>query len=125
MGTRGGDMSQGLRSESDEDSDLFAPCDVTVVRRRLEPWQPIGRRIRGLFQAKSLGEAGAEEIIQSLQKHPIKDQSLFRHEACYTLGQLGPESQNWRPIFDALTAILADERECEVTRHEAAEGLGN
>ena len=52
---------------------------------------------------------------------------LFRHECCYLLGQIGADSPEMeavkKPVFLALLRVLEDEREDEVTRHEAAEGI--
>ena len=54
---------------------------------------------------------------------------LFRHECCYVVGQLGAslESADCEAkclCVGILKRVLTDDTEDEVTRHEAAEGIG-
>jgi len=86
---------------------------------------PIGWRMRALFHAKSLGHSDAVNLLQAALSKHAKDEVLFRHEACYVLGQIGPTIENHTAVMETLETILADPEEDPVTRHEAAEGLGN
>jgi len=49
----------------------------------------------------------------------VVESVLFRHELAYVLGQMGDVDGTG----DALAALLVDENEHEIVRHEAAEGL--
>jgi len=54
------------------------------------------------------------------------DSVLFRHECCYLLGQIGADCEDEdgrQEAYACLSEVLLDEREDEVTRHEAAEGI--
>ena len=80
---------------------------------------PVASRYRALFSAsrsapsRSAAAALLEEVLERQT-----DSVLLRHEAAYVLGQLG--STDAVPF---LRALLLDDEEHEVVRHEAAEAL--
>ena len=77
---------------------------------------PMPRRFRALFGLRSVGgEAAVQALLDSL-----KDPSaLFRHEVAFALGQMQVTS-----AVATLKAVLRDEGEHSMVRHEAAEALG-
>ena len=77
---------------------------------------PLFARYRAMF---SLRNRNTPEAVHALAEG-FKDRSpLFRHEVAYVFGQM----QN--PVsVPALTAVLEDEQEHRMVRHEAAEALG-
>ena len=93
--------------------------------------------IFSLRQQTDMASQAVEALIHSLAAFPpapsvscadLRSSSvLFRHECCYLLGQIGADSKDVenvkKPVFLALLRVLEDEREDEVTRHEAAEGI--
>jgi len=112
-----------MKFDKFDDFQLQEPSYINDILTNIE--YPIGWRMRALFHAKNLGQFDAVNLVcAALAKHG-KDEVLFRHEACYVLGQLGPTLKDYTVVLKALEAILADEEEDPVTRHEAAEGLGN
>ena len=77
---------------------------------------PMPRRFRALFGLRSVGgDAAVQALLDSL-----KDPSaLFRHEVAFALGQMQVTS-----AVATLKAVLRDEGEHSMVRHEAAEALG-
>ncbi len=73
-------------------------------------------RMRALFALRDIGGASAAmDICEAF----TSSSALLRHEAAYVLGQMQrPE------VVDVLMAILDDEDEHVMVRHEAAEALG-
>eukprot|EP00899_Mesostigma_viride_P016712 jgi/Mesvir1/25041/Mv16980-RA.1 len=91
---------------------------VEELRRRLlNRSLPIPKRFRALFSLRNLTEIpeAADALIDAL-KEPS---ALLRHEVAFCLGQM--VSARAIPI---LTAILDDETENSMVRHEAGEALG-
>ena len=82
------------------------------------PHLPIQDRYRALFFTKQTAptpELYADLLAKALL---VETSILMRHEICYVLGQSG------EPLaIPTLHAIMHDESEDEITRHEAAEGL--
>ena len=73
-------------------------------------------RMRSLFRLRDIGGASAAMMICEAF---ASSSALLRHEAAYVLGQMQrPEA------VDVLMAILDDEDEHVMVRHEAAEALG-
>lgn len=107
---------------------------VLTDRTREPPIEELYKSIFCLRQQAEVASQAVEAIIQSLSTFPpmvgsdLRNTSvLFRHECCYLLGQIGADSSDVdavkKPVFLALLSVLEDEREDEVTRHEAAEGI--
>ena len=108
---------------------------VLTDRGRQPPIEELYKCIFCLRQQVDVASQAAEALIQSLADFPpqacgvdLRSSSvLFRHECCYLLGQIGADSRDVAdvktPVFLALLRVLEDEREDEVTRHEAAEGI--
>ena len=73
-------------------------------------------RMRALFALRDIGGASAAmDICEAF----TSSSALLRHAAAYVLGQMRrPE------VVDVLMAILDDEDEHGMVRHEAAEALG-
>jgi HEAT repeat protein len=112
--------------------------EVRAVLTDLDRQPPIDELYKCIFclrQQVDVASQAAEALIQSLTAFPplacggdLRSSSvLFRHECCYLLGQIGADSKDVggvkTPVFLALLRVLEDEREDEVTRHEAAEGI--
>lgn len=78
--------------------------------------RPLKERFRALFTLRNINTPLAiDEICRSFGD----ESALLKHESAYCLGQM----QN--PVAIApLTAVLADERQEPMVRHEAAEALG-
>ena len=107
---------------------------VLTDRTRSPPIEELYKSIFCLRQQAEVASQAVEALIQSLSDFPpqsgadLRSSSvLFRHECCYLLGQIGADSTDTeavkKPVFLALLTVLEDEREDEVTRHEAAEGI--
>ncbi|CAE8735567.1 unnamed protein product [Polarella glacialis] len=80
---------------------------------------PVVVRYRALFHAKQVAPSPADagELLErSLRLQ--SDSVLLRHEVAYVLGQLGRPS-----AVPLMRAVLMDEAEDEIVRHEAAEAL--
>lgn len=83
----------------------------------LDDSQSLFKRYRAMF---SLRNMGTKESALALAKGlKCGSSALFRHEVAYVLGQMQSES-TVRP----LSAVLLDENEHEMVRHECAEALG-
>lgn len=84
---------------------------------------------RALFQIRSqcpsVGEA-ADMLQRAFFSRACKGSMLLMHEVCYNMGQLGARatSKDKVKIGKFLLWVLDNEALDEVTRHEAAEGLG-
>jgi deoxyhypusine monooxygenase len=73
-------------------------------------------RYRAMFALRNRGD---EQAVLALA-HGFSDPSaLFRHEIAYVMGQLAHPAS-----IPALSAVLRNEAEHEMVRHEAAEALG-
>eukprot|EP00887_Chlorella_sp_A99_P006698 scaffold3.g6698.t1 len=94
------------------------PSDVVeALRRKLaDPSTRLEQKYRVLFSLRNI--AGPEAHAAMLEG--LNDPSaLFRHEVAYCLGQRQDPA-----AVDTLLAILDDEREHPMVRHEAGEALG-
>ena len=82
--------------------------------------------------APTIGEA-ADRLLMAMEHKEDNgnfyfDSTLFRHECCYLLGQMGADEKTPTEVKQRIYASLCNvlknfEEEDEVTRHEAAEGL--
>ena len=93
--------------------------DLTIAELQaqlMDASLPLFARYRAMF---SLRNRNTPEAVHALAEG-FKDRSpLFRHEVAYVFGQM----QN--PVsVPVLTAVLEDEQEHRMVRHEAAEALG-
>ncbi|KAH9936635.1 ARM repeat-containing protein [Fomitopsis serialis] len=77
---------------------------------------PLHNRFRALFTLKSLK---SEEAIRIISKGFADDSALLKHELAYCLGQMKNIS-----ALPTLEAVLANESEDPMVRHEAAEAMG-
>jgi deoxyhypusine monooxygenase len=79
---------------------------------------PLFKRYRAMFALRNIG---TESAVLGLTKgfDAQETSAVFRHEIAYVLGQV-----MHRAAVPALHAVLADEREHCMVRHEAAEALG-
>jgi len=77
---------------------------------------PLHNRFRALFTLKSLK---SEEAIRIISRGFADYSALLKHELAYCLGQMKNTS-----ALPTLEAVLADESEDPMVRHEAAEAMG-
>lgn len=97
-------------------------CEKSVsvedLRRQLKDRNlPLFARYRAMF---SLRNRGTEEAVYALADgFSDEDNSLFKHEVAYVLGQMAHIAS-----VPALAAVLRDTAEHRMVRHEAAEALG-
>lgn len=117
------------REEGEQDLDRSpflsvdpAPADrkelstAVLKERLLDPSLPLFARYRAMF---SLRNRNTEEAVLALAAG-FKDASpLFRHEVAYVMGQMQHPAS-----VPSLRAVLEDEAEHRMVRHEAAEALG-
>ncbi|XP_041862996.1 deoxyhypusine hydroxylase [Melanotaenia boesemani] len=89
---------------------------VAVGRVLVDPGVDLPQRFRALFTLKNLGGA---EAVEWISKAFSDDSALLKHELAYCLGQM----QDTRAI-PTLTAVLKDEKQEPMVRHEAGEALG-
>lgn len=82
----------------------------------LDPNQDLAHRFRALFTLRNIGGA---EAINWISKCFKDESALLKHELAYCLGQM----QDARAI-PTLTAVLKDQEQEPMVRHEAGEALG-
>lgn len=82
----------------------------------------MGLRYQAVFQLKNINTDSA--ILKLVQSYPhLAESVLLSHEVLYTLGQL---KEDKLPLLkDFLVAVVNDEKENNLSRHEAAEALAN
>ncbi|XP_063608349.1 deoxyhypusine hydroxylase-like [Penaeus indicus] len=78
---------------------------------------PLFDRYRAMF---SLRNMNTPESAKALSAGFKCSSALFRHEIGYVLGQMASDA-----VVDELAAVVRDEKENEMVRHEAAEALGS
>lgn len=80
---------------------------------------PLEARFRALFSLKTLGSQGQNEAIDILAEGFRDDSELLKHEIAYVMGQ----TKN-KYAKESLEAVLKDDSQEPMVRHEAAEALG-
>ncbi|XP_055969042.1 deoxyhypusine hydroxylase [Sorex fumeus] len=91
--------------------------EVDAIGQTLvDPQQPLQTRFRALFTLRGLGGPGA---ISWISRGFDDDSALLKHELAYCLGQM----QDARAI-PVLVAVLRDQHQEPMVRHEAGEALG-
>ena len=98
-------------------SDFKCPPISALKTCILDLSQPIGKRTTAAFYLRTLGTIEAAEIIAKALN--LSDTALMRHELAYILGQM-----QHREMCPVLSAILEDEEDDVLVRHESAEALG-
>ncbi len=99
-----------------------APADrrelstAELKQRLLDPSLPLFVRYRAMF---SLRNRNTEDAVLALAAGFGDASALFRHEVAYVMGQMQHPAS-----VPALKAVLEDEAEHRMVRHEAAEALG-
>ena len=78
--------------------------------------EPISKRIRTVFYLRSEKTQEAAEVLEAAIGDPS---DLLKHELCYALGQMGLKSS-----VPFLCAVVRDQAQATIVRHEAAEALG-
>lgn len=78
----------------------------------------VENRYRALFFSRQTAPSTAELVKLLTKALDHETSELMRHEICYVLGQCGDAL-----AIPVLSAVLHDEGDSVVTRHEAAEGL--
>ncbi|KAG7153791.1 deoxyhypusine hydroxylase-like [Homarus americanus] len=92
--------------------------DVEKLRERLlEESLPLFDRYRAMFSLRNLN---TPESAKALAAGFKCSSALFRHEIGFVLGQMSNDV-----VVKELTAVVQDENENEMVRHEAAEALGS
>nr|XP_060616693.1 deoxyhypusine hydroxylase-like [Anolis sagrei ordinatus]XP_060616694.1 deoxyhypusine hydroxylase-like [Anolis sagrei ordinatus] len=81
-----------------------------------DPSLPLTARFRALFTLRNVGGPAA---IEWIGKAFADDSALLKHELAYCLGQM--QDERALPI---LIAVLQDQRQEAMVRHEAGEALG-
>lgn len=88
-----------------------------IVTQLLSGKFPVASRMRAIFGLKGLNTATAVcALEQSLRQDPS---ALVRHEVAYVLGQM-----RCKKSLPTLCAVLNDQGEDVMVRHEAAEAMG-
>ncbi|KAK7076455.1 hypothetical protein SK128_026041 [Halocaridina rubra] len=78
---------------------------------------PLFERYRAMFSLRNLNSPESAKALASGFKC---SSALFRHEVGYVLGQMSCTN-----VVEDLAAVVRDEKENEMVRHEAAEALGS
>ncbi|KAK8748130.1 hypothetical protein OTU49_016328, partial [Cherax quadricarinatus] len=78
---------------------------------------PLFDRYRAMFSLRNLN---TQESAKALAMGFKCNSALFRHEIGYVLGQMSNDI-----VVEELAAVVQDEKENEMVRHEAAEALGS
>jgi len=89
---------------------------VALERTLLDSGCSLFDRYRAMFSLRNLN---TPESAKVLAKGLRCGSALFKHEIGYVLGQMEPSS-----VVAELAAVVADEAESGMVRHEAAEALG-
>ena len=74
-----------------------------------------------MFALRNLSKTDVAAVAALCQGFQDQDSALFRHEVAFVLGQVGPAAAN---AEGALAAVVEDEAEHPMVRHEAVEALG-
>lgn len=94
------------------------PCqqsDINILKDMLTNGSLV-EKYQAMFKLRDINTKETVEVLAE----GFKDNSdLLRHEVAYVFGQMENEHS-----IDALTAVLENESEVDVVRHEAAEALG-
>ena len=90
----------------------------TLRETLLDEGAPIFERYRALFALRNRGGAPVAQLCVEVLH--ASGSALLKHEVCYVLGQLQEPSAG-----PALHALLADDSQHAMVRHEAAEALGS
>lgn len=75
----------------------------------------IAERMRLCFELKQIG---GEAALKALERGMAVDSELLKHEICYVMGQMRDTA-----AIPFLTAVLKDQGEAPIVRHEAGEAL--
>lgn len=93
-------------------------CDIEKLKEKLvDESIPLFDRYRAMFSLRNLNSS---ESAKALAAGFICSSALFRHEVGYVLGQMCSDS-----VVEELAAVVQNEKENEMVRHEAAEALGS
>lgn len=79
--------------------------------------EPLTKRMNALFYLRTHNTPEVVPIIEAGFHAETSD--LFRHEACYVLGQLG-----FSEALPFLIGVIENAAYSDIVRHEAAEALG-
>jgi len=79
-------------------------------------------RYRAMFSLRNMVKVDSRAIDALLSGFDDKDSALFRHEIAFVFGQIGEAAA---AAEDKLIAVVEDEEEHGMVRHEAAEALGS
>jgi len=79
-------------------------------------------RYRAMFSLRNLVKTDKRAIDALLTGFDDKDSALFRHEVAFVFGQIGEDAV---AAEEKLIAVVEDENEHGMVRHEAAEALGS
>lgn len=103
--------------------EVWIPKNWDDVRENLlDAGAPLTRRYRSLFYVETFMPSQEDAVATFVESFRVtRESTLLRHEAAYVLGQFAGKGDS--VAEDALRALLLDEEEDEVVRHEAAEAL--
>jgi len=95
------------------------PNILTLRKALTSESEPLARRFRALFSLKHIACQPSLPAIDAIAAGFSSPSALLKHELAYCLGQ----TKNLAAV-PYLRAVLEDEKEDAMCRHEAAEALG-
>ena len=110
-------------AKSQADGVQYDASQVPLFRATLlDTTLSLFERYRAMFALRNVAHGGGDGAVQAVLAlaQGLKDGSaLFRHEICFVFGELCHPAS-----IPSMLAVLNDDQEHEMVRHEAAEALG-